>query len=122
MLLISSIVSQALIEGTGPRAEQSPAVEFGPPATDEAGEPIFPAPSDRFSDFEEIDREGSAAELINLYTIPLVVRDVVFLGEVSDDPDLRGVANGGLYALLIYAGVVILCLVVLFRRYDEVER
>jgi ABC-2 type transport system permease protein len=123
VLLISSIVSQALIEGAGPREEQSPAFQSGPPATDQDGNVIVLPPDRRFDDgFEEIDREGSAGELVNLYTIPLVVRDLVFLGEPSDDPNLIGVANGGLYALLIYAGVVIICLVILFRRYDEVER
>jgi ABC-type transport system involved in multi-copper enzyme maturation permease subunit len=125
VLLISSIVSQALIEGSGTREEQpAPTFEPGPPVTDpDTGEVIFtPAGPGGFDDFQQLDRKGAAAELVNLYTIPLVVRDLVFLGEVSDDPNLTGVANGGLYALLIYAGVVFIGVVVLLRRYQEVER
>jgi len=127
VLLISSIVSQALIHGADGRAQEPTTVQVGPPETivrPNGDVIVLPNPDQGQlgGDFQPIEPKSSAAELVNLYTIPLVVRDLVFLGEVSDDPDLRGVANGGLYALLIYTGVVILCLVILFRRYDEVER
>ena len=46
-----------------------------------------------------IDREPSTAGLLNLLTLPLVVRDLVFLGEVEETHALSGIANGGLYAL-----------------------
>jgi ABC-type transport system involved in multi-copper enzyme maturation permease subunit len=124
VLLISSIVSNAIVEGGGERVERSPAFEPGPPVTDpDTGEVIFTPNQEPFGgDFGVIERKSSAAALVNLYTIPLVVRDLVFLGEVSEENALQGVANGGVYALLIYAGVVLLCVVVLVRRYDEVER
>ena len=38
------------------------------------------------------------------------------------DSPLSGIENGGLYAVLVYVGVVLVALVVLLRRYDEVER
>jgi ABC-2 type transport system permease protein len=121
VLLISSIVSQVLIEGAQPRTEPSPVVEAGPPSTTEDGVVVMD-PNEFNDDFEVIDTEPSAAELINLYTIPLVVRDLVFLGEVDQTNSLSGVEGGGLYAVLIYAGVLIIGLVVLFWRYAEVER
>jgi ABC-2 type transport system permease protein len=65
---------------------------------------------------------GSAAALINLAGLPLVVRDLVFLGEVGDDHGLSGVANGGLLAIAAFAAVVLTSLVALGFRYDEVER
>lgn len=65
---------------------------------------------------------GSAAALINLAGLPLVVRDLVFLGEVGDDHGLSGVANGGLFAIAAFAAVVVTSLVALGIRYDEVER
>ena len=46
-----------------------------------------------------------AGALVNLLTLPLVVRDLVFLGEVEAGHPLSGLANGGLYALLVYGGV-----------------
>jgi hypothetical protein len=64
----------------------------------------------------------SNAALINLAGLPLVVRDLVFLGEVGDDHGLSGVANGGLFAVAAFAAVVVASLVALGIRYDEVER
>ncbi len=126
LLLISGIVSTVLVEGGESSRDQS-SVATGPPETivTEDGDVIV-VPSgeeDVFGDdFEEVDRDPSAAGLFNLLTLPLVVRDLVFLGEVEDGHALSGIANGGLYALLVYAAVLIVCFVVLFRRYDEVER
>lgn len=65
---------------------------------------------------------GSAAALINLAELPLVLRDLVFLGEVGDDHGLSGVANGGLLAVAAFAAVVLTSLLALGVRYDEVER
>ena len=59
---------------------------------------------------------------MNLLTLPLVVRDLVFLGEVEAGHPLSGLANSGLYALLVFAGVLVIAFAVLFWRYDEVER
>jgi ABC-2 type transport system permease protein len=64
----------------------------------------------------------SAAALLNLLDIPLHIRDLVFLGKLAPrETYLSGVPNGGLYAALIFAGVVGISLVVLFRRYRWVE-
>jgi ABC-2 type transport system permease protein len=128
LLLISGIVSTVLVEGAESSSDQSSvSVDTGPPETiiTEEGDVIV-VPSgeeDVFGDdLEEIDRDPSAAGLFNLLTLPLVVRDLVFLGEVEDGHALSGIANGGLYALLVYVGVLIVSFVILFRRYDEVER
>ena len=65
---------------------------------------------------------GSIAALINVWTLPLYLRDVVFLGTVSRDSPLGGVANGGLYALATYLVVLFLGAGVLLYRYRWVER
>jgi hypothetical protein len=64
----------------------------------------------------------SPAALLNLLDIPLHIRDLVFLGKLAPyETYLSGVPNGGLYAALIFAGVVGVSLAVLFRRYRWVE-
>jgi ABC-2 type transport system permease protein len=73
---------------------------------------------------EELPRfnDGSVAALINLATLPLHLRDVIFLGEVDPNGTLGGVANGGLLAAIVFAVVMAVCLATLLLRYDEVER
>ena len=66
--------------------------------------------------------QGSVAALINVWTLPLYLRDVVFLGHVSLDSPLGGVANGGLLALATYLVVLLLGAGVLLYRYRWVER
>ncbi|MGQ0833240.1 MAG: ABC transporter permease [Microthrixaceae bacterium] len=66
--------------------------------------------------------DGSLGALLNLATLPLHVRDVIFLGRVDHTGTLGGVANGGLYAALALLAVVAVALATLVRRYDEVER
>ena len=54
---------------------------------------------------------------------PLVLRDLVFLGEVDDTHPMSGLANGGLYAVHpVHRVRRRRALVTLFVRYDEVER
>ena len=60
--------------------------------------------------------------VITLVELPLVLRDLVFLGHIDEVDPLSGLANGGLYAIAIFAVIVLGSLVVLFIRYDEVER
>ena len=69
-----------------------------------------------------IGDEGSAAALINLAALPLVLRDLVFLGHVHEGNQLSGVANGGLMAAVLFVVVVVVSVVTLLIRYDEVER
>jgi ABC-2 type transport system permease protein len=65
---------------------------------------------------------GSPAALINILFMPLNLRDLIFLGQISPDEPLNGVENGGLYAVLTYIAVLLTGLVVLLRRYRWVER
>lgn len=66
--------------------------------------------------------EGSPAALLNLAALPLLLRDLVFLGHIDEGSELSGVANGGLYAALVFIAVQVAAAVTLLVRYDEVER
>lgn len=66
--------------------------------------------------------DPSAAALLDLLTLPLVLRDLVFLGHIEDVHPMSGLANGGLYAVAVFAVVVVAALAALLVRYDEVER
>ncbi len=70
--------------------------------------------------FEE--KGGSVAALLNVLALPLYLRDVIFLGHVGAQSPLSGVTNGGLGAMLVYAGVLVVGVLVLLRRYRWVER
>jgi hypothetical protein len=65
---------------------------------------------------------GSMAGLINVLSLPLYLRDLVFLGHVDPDSPLGRVANGGLFAVVTYMGVLLLGIGVLVQRYRWVER
>ena len=120
-LLISGIVSEILV---GPEEATVQEDQLGPPSTviTEDGEVIV-VPSDG-GVFEpvEVKRDPSYGGLVNLLTLPLVVRDLVFLGEVEAGHPLSTLDNSGLYALLLFLLVVAVSLALLFWRYDEVER
>jgi ABC-2 type transport system permease protein len=66
--------------------------------------------------------EGSAAALLNVLALPLELRDLIFLGHIHQESSLAGVSNGGLYAVLIYTGVLVIASATLLRRYRWVER
>ena len=66
--------------------------------------------------------QGSAGGLIDLLSLPSMLRDVVFLGHLGNGFALSGVDRGGLAAALVYAGVVGASAVILLLRYNEVER
>lgn len=70
----------------------------------------------------EATTEASAAALLNLASLPLVLRDIVFLGGVDPAGDLAGISNGALYAVAAFTAVLVVSLGALFIRYDEVER
>ena len=65
---------------------------------------------------------GSAAALINVLGLPLYLRDLVFLGHIDPESPLKGVENGGLYAIAVYTVVLLLGVAVLLRRYRWTER
>ncbi len=129
LFLITSITSAILVgpetrtttsSGGGPPAtafEPPPEpVEAGPAAT---GGPIDPGPTSTFSVGSDTP---SAAPLVNLAGLPLILRDVVFLGEVSPDHPMSGLNGGGLLAAGVYVLVVGAGVAILLYRYDEVER
>ena len=66
--------------------------------------------------------DGSAAALLNVLALPLELRDLIFLGHIDPDSSLGGVANGGLYAVIVYSVVLAVAAVTLLRRYRWVER
>ena len=66
--------------------------------------------------------DGSPAALLNVFVLPLYLRDLIFLGEIDREFDLSGVDNGGLMAIVLYAAIVLAGIAVLLRRYRWVER
>ncbi len=65
---------------------------------------------------------GSLGALINVLSLPLYLRDLVFLGNIDPDSPLTGVANGGLLAVVTYLAILFVGLGVLVQRYRWVER
>jgi ABC-2 type transport system permease protein len=65
---------------------------------------------------------GNAAGLIDLAGLPLHLRDLLFLGHLDPEGALAGVTAGGLFAVIAYAVVLTVALVVLFLRYRWEER
>ncbi|HEY3240435.1 MAG TPA: hypothetical protein VGL92_12765 [Acidimicrobiia bacterium] len=64
---------------------------------------------------------GDRAELFSLLSLPLLVRDLIFLGHLDPDSSLADTAGGGALALTAYLVVVAVSLGVLFFRYRTVE-
>lgn len=67
-------------------------------------------------------RTGKPAALLDVWSLPLVLRDLVFLGHVDPETPLTGVANGGLWAIVVFAVVILASAATLYVRYDEVDR
>jgi ABC-2 type transport system permease protein len=65
---------------------------------------------------------GSYGGLINVLAMPLYLRDVVFLGQISDESPLHGMAGGGWLALACYVAVMLAGSITLWWRYRWVER
>ena len=67
---------------------------------------------------------GSAWAVLDLLTLPLQLRDLVFLGHIDSDAQspLKGVEYGGQYAVLAYLAVIAVGCIVLLRRYRWTER
>jgi ABC-2 type transport system permease protein len=63
---------------------------------------------------------GTPLAVVNILALPLDVRDLVFLGHLSDDSGLSGVSGGGVLAVLAYLLVLGSAIAVLQRRYREV--
>lgn len=132
LFLVSSIVSAVLV-GAG---EETRTVQSGPPATLlEPQSPGGPTETDDYAvvvvpdqqgpgggTFTFVEQEPTAAPLVNVAGLPLILRDLVFLGEVDPDSPMSGLDRGGAYAVAVYLALVGAGLVVLLVRYHEVER
>lgn len=71
---------------------------------------------------EETSPDGATPwALVNVLSLPLHLRDLVFLGRVGRDGPLTGVAHAGLGAVAVYVAIVAAGLTYLFRRYREVD-
>ena len=64
---------------------------------------------------------GSAWAVANLLSLPLYLRDLIFVGEIVSPSRLYGVEGGGALAIGVYLGVVGLSLGTLLWRYRWVE-
>ncbi|MEX2293439.1 MAG: hypothetical protein WD691_06585 [Acidimicrobiales bacterium] len=121
LFLITSAVSSILV---GPRTDggfqgEPPVVSTEVPASPFA--PALPV-EERTGRLVTSKSEPSGAPLLNLAGLPLVLRDVVFLGEVDPGHPMSGLANGGLLAGGVYVLVVGAGIGTLVLRYREVER
>jgi ABC-2 type transport system permease protein len=65
--------------------------------------------------------EGTPLAVVNVLALPLDVRDLIFLGHLSDDSGLSGVGGGGVLAVTAYLIVLVGALAVLFHRYREAD-
>jgi ABC-2 type transport system permease protein len=65
--------------------------------------------------------EGTPLGVVNVLALPLDVRDLIFLGHLSDDSGLSGVGGGGVLAVTAYLIVLVGALAVLFHRYREAD-
>lgn len=125
LFLVTSITAAVLV---GPQVTETRFEPAGPPTTlDEVGGEVEPGFG--FGDPEGGDRvvvinrsEPTAAPLINILSLPLVLRDLIFLGEVDPGHPMSGLANGGLYAVIVFLLVLGAAFALLFWRYYEVER
>lgn len=139
LFLVTSIFSAILV---GPRELQSSGEASGPATSvleppgqppapgqldqpDQPGQPPLPElkPSQRppTSDYYVVRVASSPAPLVNLAGLPLILRDVVFLGEVSPDHPMSGLDNGGAFAALIFVLILATSAGTLVVRYREVE-
>jgi ABC-2 type transport system permease protein len=71
---------------------------------------------------EIVNGHGSIAALVNVLSLPLYLRDLVFLGHIDPTSPLAGVSNGGLFAVATYVAILLVGVGVLLQRYRWVER
>ncbi len=129
LFLVTSIVASVLVGPETARLDGPAPAPGSPPATviTEDGE-VLVLPGDELggqsstSDFSGFRSDPAPAALLDLLSLPLVVRDLVFLGEIDPDHPLSGLANGGIYVVVVFAAVLVAAFVILSVRYDEVER
>ena len=66
--------------------------------------------------------KGSIGALVNVWVLPLYLRDLVFLGHIDPESPLGGVVHGGLYAVGLYVAILLVGIGTLLQRYRWVER
>jgi ABC-2 type transport system permease protein len=71
--------------------------------------------------FIGLSDDGTPAALLDVLGMPLYLRDLVFLGELSSEAGLSGFEGGGALAICAYLVVVAAGLAVLLYRYREVD-
>jgi ABC-2 type transport system permease protein len=69
----------------------------------------------------EVSDGSTALAIVNVLSLPLWVRDLVFLGHIGTDSGLSGVAGGGILAVGAYLVVLLGALSLLLHRYREVD-
>ncbi|MGQ0432299.1 MAG: ABC transporter permease [Microthrixaceae bacterium] len=121
LFLVTSIVSSILVgpEGGEVRTQSAPVTSVletpsGPVVQ------VVPGPASTDT-YYVVEDQPSAAPLLNLAGLPLVLRDIVFLGEIDPSHPMSGVDGGGLLAVVVFAFVVVVCVGILLRRYNEVD-
>ena len=65
--------------------------------------------------------DGSPLAVVNVLALPLALRDLIFLGHLSDDVGLAGVSGGGVLAVTGYLVVLLSAVALLLHRYREVD-
>jgi ABC-2 type transport system permease protein len=65
---------------------------------------------------------GSRAALLDVWGLPLVLRDLVFLGHVSPTGELNRVSGAGISAVVLFVLLVVLAGATLLVRYNEVDK
>ncbi len=69
-----------------------------------------------------VNGHGSIGGLINVLSLPLYLRDLVFIGHIDPESPLAGVSHGGLFAIGTYLVLLFVGAGVLLQRYRWVER
>ncbi|MDQ2825815.1 MAG: hypothetical protein M3Y04_02425 [Actinomycetota bacterium] len=64
---------------------------------------------------------GHPAALLNILSLPLQIRDLIFLGHIGRQSPLSGVSGGGAMAVACYLAVVVACAAIILSRYRSVE-
>jgi hypothetical protein len=67
------------------------------------------------------ETEQSLGAVFNLLFLPLAIRDLIFLGHVSADTSMEGIAGAGALSVTVYLLVILVSLAVLFQRYRRVD-
>jgi ABC-2 type transport system permease protein len=70
----------------------------------------------------EADALDGRGPLFNLLALPLLVRDLIFLGHIHESDELAGVPGAGAVGLAAYGAVLAVCIGVLLWRYRWTER